>query len=177
MLTTFATFATLLHTGGECSPTRRGGYHPPVPLTVFSAGCRGRQPLRSVGVILPSLCKGGWMPKADGRIVSKTVRNLTDGQCPSVYSLTLWVRLRRTLWNYDMPSRRLFRRMAEALFSKGCFSNRYTFRPALVMGQRSERPQCGKERGELRPKQGVEEVQRRTTTMFRDGGSRSETGG
>mgnify|MGYP007101845630 CR=1 FL=1 len=35
-------------------------------------------------------------------------------------------------------------------------------------GQRSERPQCGEERGELRPKQGIEEAQRRATTMFRD---------
>ncbi len=44
MLTTFATFATLLHTGGECSPTRRGWYHPPVPLTCFYDGASGSPP-------------------------------------------------------------------------------------------------------------------------------------
>jgi hypothetical protein len=46
-----------------------------------------------------------------------------------------------------------------------------------AQGHRSERPQCGEERGEVRPKQGVEEAQRRATTMFRDGegGSHSET--
>jgi len=101
-LTTFATFATLLHTGGECSPTRRGGYHPPVPLTCFFGGLPRSSALtvRRCDPALPAAvqtdggsailkrvffkpvhfstrpCQGGWMPKADGRIVSKTVRNL-----------------------------------------------------------------------------------------------------
>ncbi len=77
-LTTFATFATLLHTGGECSPTRRGGYHPPVPLTCFYGGASG--------IVAPY----------------KSKRAPVGALCCFAYA--------------SPPSRRLFRRMAEAAF-------------------------------------------------------------